>query len=60
MTERIKMWTTLIPAIIGFVGVLVGAGITTGTNYLLAVRKEKQKRPNIGSLVPPNSRQQPD
>jgi hypothetical protein len=41
MTERIKMWTTLIPAIIGFVGVLVGAGITTGTNYLLAVRKEK-------------------
>jgi hypothetical protein len=26
---------------IGFVGVLVGAVITTGANYLLAVRKEK-------------------
>jgi hypothetical protein len=35
------MWTTLIPAIIGVVGVLVGAGITTAANYLLAVRKEK-------------------
>jgi hypothetical protein len=34
------MWVTLTPAIIGFVGVLIGAGITTGTNYLLAVRKE--------------------
>jgi hypothetical protein len=32
---------TLIPAMIGFVGVLVGAVITTGANYLLAVRKEK-------------------
>jgi hypothetical protein len=32
---------TLIPAMIGFVGVLVGALITTGANYLLAVRKEK-------------------
>ncbi len=28
-------------AIIGLVGVLVGAVITTGTNYVLAVRKEK-------------------
>src|SRR5450631_2379401 len=26
---------------VGFVGVLVGAVITTGANYLLAVRKEK-------------------
>jgi hypothetical protein len=34
------MWATLAPAIIGFVGVIIGAGITTGTNYLLAVRKE--------------------
>jgi hypothetical protein len=32
---------TLIPAMVGFVGVLVGAVITTGANYLLAVRKEK-------------------
>ena len=32
---------TLIPAMIGFVGVLVGAVITTGANYLLAVRKRK-------------------
>jgi hypothetical protein len=35
------MWTTLTPAIIGFVGVLVGSLISTGANYLLAVRKEK-------------------
>jgi hypothetical protein len=40
MTERANMWITLTPAIIGLVGVLIGAGITTGTNYLLAVRKE--------------------
>jgi hypothetical protein len=40
MTERNKMWFTLFPAIIAFVGVLVGAVITTGAIYLLAVRKE--------------------
>jgi hypothetical protein len=40
MTERANMWITLTPAIIGLVGVFIGAGITTGTNYLLAVRKE--------------------
>lgn len=40
MTERANMWITLTPAIIGLVGVLIGAGIATGTNYLLAVRKE--------------------
>ena len=34
------MWVTLSPAIIGLVGVLVGAVITTGANYMLAVRKE--------------------
>jgi hypothetical protein len=34
------MWTTLGPAIIGLLGVVVGAVITTGTNYVLAVRKE--------------------
>ena len=31
---------TLIPAIVGLVGVLVGAVITTGANFLLVVRKE--------------------
>jgi hypothetical protein len=35
------MLTTLIPAIIGFVGVIVGAVITTGASSFLAVRKEK-------------------
>jgi hypothetical protein len=40
MTGRAKMLTTLMPAIIGVVGVFVGAIITTGANYLLAVRKE--------------------
>ena len=34
------MWATLTPAIIGLVGVLVGALISTGANYWLAVRKE--------------------
>lgn len=34
------MWTTFIPAIIGLTGVLIGAGISTGVNYLLAIRKE--------------------
>jgi hypothetical protein len=34
------MWITLIPAIVGFAGVLVGAIITTGASYWLAVRKE--------------------
>lgn len=35
------MWNTLFPAIMPLVGVIVGAVITTGTNYMLAVRKEK-------------------
>ena len=35
------MWITLMPAIIGLVGVLVGGIISTGANYLLAVRKER-------------------
>jgi hypothetical protein len=34
---------TLIPAMIGFVGVLVGAAITTGANYLLAVRERESR-----------------
>ena len=34
------MLVTLTPAIIGLVGVLVGALISTGANYWLAVRKE--------------------
>ena len=38
---------TLIPAMIGFVGVLVGAVITTGANYLLAVRKEKAEAARV-------------
>ena len=32
---------TLMPAIVGIVGVIVGAVIATVTNYVLAVRKEK-------------------
>jgi hypothetical protein len=39
--KGLKMWTTLIPAIVGLLGVVVGAVITTGTNYVLAVRKER-------------------
>ncbi|MGP0094701.1 MAG: hypothetical protein ACLPKB_32830 [Xanthobacteraceae bacterium] len=35
------MATDLEPAFVGFLGVLVGAIITTGANYFLAVRKEK-------------------
>jgi hypothetical protein len=35
------MWNTLFPAIMPLVGVIVGAVTTTGTNYVLAVRKEK-------------------
>ena len=38
--ERIKTWAPITPAIIGLAGVLVGSAITTGANYLLAVRKE--------------------
>ena len=34
------MLSNLSPAIIGLVGVLLGAVISTGANYLLAVRKE--------------------
>ena len=40
VAEATKLWVTLTPAIIGLVGVLVGAVITTGANYWLAVRKE--------------------
>ena len=35
------MWGTILPAIIGFVGVLIGVAVTTASNYLLAVRKER-------------------
>jgi hypothetical protein len=34
------MWTTLIPAIIGLAGVLVGAAIITASNFMLARRRE--------------------
>lgn len=40
MTERTKMWTTIAPALIGLFGVLVGALVSTGTNYWLAERKD--------------------
>ena len=40
MVEAAKLWVTLTPAIIGLVGVVIGAGISTGIAYLLAVRKE--------------------
>jgi hypothetical protein len=40
VVEATKLWVTLTPAIIGLVGVLVGAVISTGANYWLAVRKE--------------------
>jgi hypothetical protein len=40
MAERTNMWTTLTPALIGLLGVLVGATISTGATYWLAVRKE--------------------
>jgi hypothetical protein len=35
------MWGIILPAIIGFVGVLIGVAVTTASNYLLAVRKER-------------------
>ena len=41
MPLKVKTWATITPAIIGLVGVLVGATITTGANYLLAVRQER-------------------
>jgi hypothetical protein len=41
MVENASWWVTITPAIVGFVGVVVGASITTATNYFLAVRKEK-------------------
>lgn len=34
------MWATITPALIGLLGVLVGATISTGATYWLAVRKE--------------------
>ncbi len=40
MIEVTKMWPSIIPAIIGLFGVLVGAFITTRANYWLAERKE--------------------
>ncbi len=40
MPQAVKSWRTLSPAIIGFLGVIVGASISTGANYVLAVRKE--------------------
>ena len=51
MTEMTKMWPSIIPAIIGLFGVLVGAFITTGANYRLAERKRRQKRPKTGIFV---------
>ncbi len=39
--KSFEMWNTLIPAIMPFVGVIIGAAITIGANYVLAVRKEK-------------------
>ena len=47
---------TLIPAMIGFVGVLIGAVITTGANYLLVVRKEKAEAARDKLFVPTNSK----
>jgi|ERR1043165_3844653 hypothetical protein len=35
------MWAAVAPALVGLLGVIVGAGITTGANYWLATRKEK-------------------
>ena len=40
MTQQM-MWITFVPAIVGLLGVLVGAAITAWANYWLAVRKEK-------------------
>jgi hypothetical protein len=40
------MWITLTPAIIGLVGVFVGALITTGANYWFAVTKEAVEAAN--------------
>jgi hypothetical protein len=49
----------LMPAIIGLLGVLVGAIITTGANYWLAERKEAAEvakdSAGAGGLEPPNS-----
>jgi hypothetical protein len=35
------MASTLTPAVIGLIGVLLGSAISTGANYILAVRKER-------------------
>jgi len=55
MSERMKTWATITPAIIGLAGVLVGSAITTGTNYFLVVRKEnaeaaQDKLARVGEL----------
>src|SRR4029077_2105444 len=42
------MSASITPAIIGLIGVFVGALISTGANYLLAVRKEKADRTKEG------------
>jgi hypothetical protein len=42
--ERVTVWPeglNVEQAVVGFVGVFVGAVITAGANYVLAVRKEK-------------------
>src|ERR1700674_5779137 len=43
------MWITLGPAIIGFMGVLVGAVITAGDKYAGGEKKRRQKRPKISA-----------
>jgi hypothetical protein len=48
MPLKVKTWATITPAIIGLVGVLVGAIITTGANYLLAVRQETADAASLG------------
>jgi hypothetical protein len=41
------------PAIIGLIGVVIGAAISTGANYLIAVRKEKadERKDNVARAV---------
>jgi hypothetical protein len=40
------MWKTFVPAILGFVGVLVGGAIITVNNYVLARRREAVEKQN--------------
>ena len=37
-------WSTLLPAIFGLVGVIIGGLITSGTSYWLETHKEKRER----------------